>query len=214
MDNLLPHTQTVGDKDCPALAKVLIASIAACNHSPEAQTTLVNEIKFALQRALALPESNQKHSKVQALAGIVSTVIETCPVPGQVQNQIFKGQQSSMNNMVKLLLKRGIVTDLARISHSLDLSSPNLASTINAALRPLETLSRIVNQPQTVTSSKSTKNKSRPELELDNTVIFSPVVSQQNGETAFVLSNLHLSKTNKKKQFICNIACKQLTRIL
>jgi E3 ubiquitin-protein ligase HUWE1 len=61
--------------------------------------------------------------------------------------QVFKGQQNVVNNIVKCLLKRGLVTDLARITHSLDLSSPYMSSTINAALKPLETLSRSVNQP-------------------------------------------------------------------
>lgn len=68
-----------------------------------------------------------------------------------------------MNNMVKILLKKGLVTDLARIPHSLDLASPSMASSINAALKPLETLSRIVNQPQTVTATKTGKNKANVE---------------------------------------------------
>ena len=149
----MPQCQTAGDKDCPALARVLIASLAACNYSPEAQTALVMEMKGALQRALVLPESEEKHARLQSLTGIISTVIEACPVPGQVPSQVFKGQQqNTMNNMVKILLKKGIVMDLARIPHSLDLSSPSMANTINGALKPLETLSRIVNQPQTMTS--------------------------------------------------------------
>lgn len=71
---------------------------------------------------------------------------------------MFKGQQSMMNNMVRVLLKKGLVNDLARIPHCLDLSSPRMANTMNIALKPLETLSRIVNQPVT-TSSKITKQK-------------------------------------------------------
>jgi len=63
-----------------------------------------------------------------------------------------------MNNMVRVLLKKGLVNDLARIPHCLDLSSPRMASTMNVALKPLETLSRIVNQPVTMTS-KITKQK-------------------------------------------------------
>ena len=59
-----------------------------------------------------------------------------------------------MNAMVKILLKKGIVTDLARICHGLDLNSPHLAATINTALKPLETLSRIINQPQTIATSQ------------------------------------------------------------
>ena len=54
-----------------------------------------------------------------------------------------------------MLLKKGLVTDLARIPHSLDLSSPNMPNTVNAALKPLETLSRIVNQPQTFPNPKN-----------------------------------------------------------
>ena len=56
--------------------------------------------------------------------------------------------------MVRTLLKKGLVVDLARIPHSLDLSSPSMASTVNAALKPLETLSRIVNQPQNAANTK------------------------------------------------------------
>jgi E3 ubiquitin-protein ligase HUWE1 len=42
-----------------------------------------------------------------------------------------------------LMVKRGIAQDLARLSHSLDLSSPDLAPTINASLKALEILSKV-----------------------------------------------------------------------
>ncbi|XP_064606987.1 E3 ubiquitin-protein ligase HUWE1-like isoform X3 [Liolophura sinensis] len=157
LDSLLPQCQTSGDRDCPALSRVLIASIASCNHSPEAQTTLVSEVKAALQRALAMPESIEKHSKLQAYFGIITVMIESCPSPGQIPNQVFKGQQSLMNSIVKMLLKRGLVNDLARVPHSLDLSSPYMANTVNAALKPLENLSRIVNQPQNISMKSKAK---------------------------------------------------------
>lgn len=41
--------------------------------------------------------------------------------------------------------------------------SPNMANTVNAALKPLETLSRIVNQPSSLFGSKSASNKSKAE---------------------------------------------------
>lgn len=159
LDNLLSPCQTAGDRDCPALSRVLIASIASCNHCPEAQVQLAAEVKAALQRALNLPESSEKHVRLQALTGIISTMIESCPTPGQVPNQVFKGQQNLMNVMVKILIRRGLVTDLARVPHSLDLSSPYMASTINATLKPLETLSRIVNQPQALSAKSRSKNQ-------------------------------------------------------
>lgn len=68
--------------------------------------------------------------------------------------------------MMKILVKKGLLVDLARIAHSLDLSSPFLASTINAALKPLETLSRSVNSPDkfvTVKKSMAESNSTAPD---------------------------------------------------
>ncbi|EEC02704.1 hypothetical protein IscW_ISCW017074 [Ixodes scapularis] len=145
LDHLLPQCQKAGDKDSPALARVLVAALASANHSPDTQTALVNEVKGALHRALALPEGTEKHARIQALTGLVGTMIESCP-PAQATSS-FRQLHASMNNMVRVLLRRGLVTDLARIPHSLDLSSPHMAATVNSALKPLETLSRIVNLP-------------------------------------------------------------------
>ncbi|CAN8005050.1 unnamed protein product, partial [Ixodes pacificus] len=153
LDHLLPQCQKAGDKDSPALARVLVAALASANHSPDTQTALVNEVKGALHRALALPEGTEKHARIQALTGLVGTMIESCP-PAQATSSfrqlharsVVRGSRS-MNNMVRVLLRRGLVTDLARIPHSLDLSSPHMAATVNSALKPLETLSRIVNLP-------------------------------------------------------------------
>jgi hypothetical protein len=41
--------------------------------------------------------------------------------------------------------------------------SPNMANTVNAALKPLETLSRIVNQPSSLFGSKSASSKNKSE---------------------------------------------------
>ncbi|XP_049513921.1 E3 ubiquitin-protein ligase HUWE1-like [Dermacentor silvarum] len=112
------------------------------NGSPPSSS---NGVKAALQRALALPETAEKHARIQALTGLVGTMIESCP-PAQAASS-FRQLHASMNNMVRVLLRRGLVTDLARIPHNLDLSSPHMAATVNSALKPLETLSRIVNLP-------------------------------------------------------------------
>ena len=129
--------------------------------NPEAQATLVLEVKGALGRALGLQESSDKHSKIQALAGLICTMIESCP---SAQNQssplaLYRQLQYNMTNMVKVMLKKGIITDLARATHNLDLSSPNVAATVNAILKPLETLSRIVNQPTGMSTPRTGKNK-------------------------------------------------------
>ena len=40
--------------------------------------------------------------------------------------------------LVKLFVKKGILFDLAHVTHYLDLSSPAMCTTINSVLRPLE----------------------------------------------------------------------------
>lgn len=151
------------EKDCTQHVKTLIAALASSNHYPDAQTMLVWEMKGALSRALAFPESQLKHTKIQALAGLICTMIESCPT-SQHQNITYKNQPFNMNNIVKMMLKRGLITDLARVPHSLDLSGPNVAVTVNAVLKPLEILSRIVNQPQAVgAGSRTNKPKGSEE---------------------------------------------------
>ena len=38
-----------------------------------------------------LPESQEKHSKIQSLTGIITSVIESCPTSGTQANEVFKG---------------------------------------------------------------------------------------------------------------------------
>ncbi|GBM42389.1 E3 ubiquitin-protein ligase HUWE1 [Araneus ventricosus] len=172
LDNLLHNNQTAGDKETPALARVLIAAIASCNHSVEAQTALVNEVRLALLRALSLPESSEKHARIQALTGLISTMIESCPSTSS-QNQLggcALRSQTPMNNIVRILLRKGIVVDLARIPHYLDLSSPHMAATVNSALKPLETLSRIVNLPSGHVTGKAKGKGSSAAIEIRDVV--------------------------------------------
>ncbi|XP_072752701.1 E3 ubiquitin-protein ligase HUWE1 isoform X5 [Anoplolepis gracilipes] len=166
LDKLLPMSpENSGDRTCSSMARMLIAAIASCNHSPEVQTTLVTEVKAALTRTLALPESSEKHAQLQLLIGLISTMIDSCP-PNMSHTQLRASlrahQYNNVNYIVRIMLRKGIITDLAKIPHSLDLSSPNMAGTINAALKPLETLSRIINQPMPgAVNNKFTKPKNR-----------------------------------------------------
>lgn len=165
LDKLLPMLpENSGDRTCSSMARMLIAAIASCNHSPDVQTTLVTEVKAALTRTLALPESSEKHAQLQLLIGLISTMIDSCPPTShtQLRASLKTHQYNNVNYIVRIMLRKGIITDLAKIPHSLDLSSPNMAGTINAALKPLETLSRIINQPMPgAVNNKFTKPKNR-----------------------------------------------------
>ncbi|KAG8447780.1 hypothetical protein GDO86_015044 [Hymenochirus boettgeri] len=164
LDHLLPHTQNAEDKDTPALARLFLASLAAAGSGTDAQVALVNEVKAALGRALAMAESTDKHARLQAVMCIISTIMESCPSTSSFYSSATtKTQHNGMNNIIRLFLRKGLVSDLARVPHSLDLSSPNMANTVNAALKPLETLSRIVNQPSSLFGSKGNSGKNKSE---------------------------------------------------
>ncbi|XP_069501404.1 E3 ubiquitin-protein ligase HUWE1 isoform X3 [Ambystoma mexicanum] len=170
LDHLLPHTQNAEDKDTPALARLFLASLAAAGSGTDAQVALVNEVKGALGRALAMTESTEKHSRLQAVMCIISTIMESCPSTSSFYSSATaKTQHNGMNNIIRLFLKKGLVNDLARVPHSLDLSSPNMANTVNAALKPLETLSRIVNQPSSLFGNKGASNKNKTEQDVQGT---------------------------------------------
>ncbi|KAK7867832.1 hypothetical protein R5R35_008271 [Gryllus longicercus] len=162
LDKLIPVNENQYDRECQSTARMLISAIASCNHTPEAQTTLVCELKAALLRSLAMPESVEKHTRIANLSAIILHTIENCPpLVNQPQTPSMKLHQYSnnVNNIVKVMLRKGLLTDLARIAHYMDLSSPHVVNSINAVLKPLETLSRIVNQPSTTPPSKAGKAK-------------------------------------------------------
>lgn len=166
LDKLLPINENVSDPECSMMTRMLLASIASCNHSPDAQSTLVRELKEALGRALTMPETAEKHTQIQMLTGLICTMIENCPTsqPQPFRNiRIHGGSNHNpnvANNIVKIMIRKGLLADLAKVPQFLDLSSPNMVITVNAMLKPLETLSRIVNQPSNNgTASKFIKPK-------------------------------------------------------
>lgn len=75
----------------------------------------------------------------------------------------------SVNNMVRFMMRKGIITDLSRIPHSLDLSSPKMAATMNAVLKPLESLSRIMSCPSSVATAAAAKLKAKRNVTLPAT---------------------------------------------
>ncbi|XP_067024084.1 E3 ubiquitin-protein ligase HUWE1-like isoform X5 [Acropora muricata] len=153
-DQLLPSGPPNDNDDTASHARTLLSAIATCHQAPEAQQCLVTEMKASLERALTLTESACKHSRLQSIFTLVQHMIDTGPYSPQPT-------VSQPNSIMKLLLKKGLVNDLARVPHSLDLASPNFVATINCVLKPLEKLSGVVNQPS-AGGPFSAPNKERP----------------------------------------------------
>ncbi|XP_065351363.1 E3 ubiquitin-protein ligase HUWE1 isoform X4 [Cloeon dipterum] len=152
------------DLECHNMVRMLISALASCSFSSEIQTHVVMEVKAALNRALSMPESNSKHTEVQEICNLVSVMIDSCPAPVPPCPFAILGSVDkppcnvTANSIVRIMIKKGILTDLSRIPYSLDLSSPNLQATVNGLIKPLETLTRIViHPPSTVKDGKKSK---------------------------------------------------------
>ena len=138
-DHLLPASCGTSGKVPPIakLSKTFIQCLAVSHPSPETISLLVTEFKHALTRALNLPESNSKHNRVRALTGLLS----------QISDYIMTVRGAlNPSHFARLLIRKGFISDLARAVHNLNLSSSMLPGTVNSILKPLEVLTKIVNQ--------------------------------------------------------------------
>ena len=141
LDHLLPASYTQGNSasQVAKLAKTFLQCLASTNLPTDALTVFVNEFRAAFSRSLALPESQFKHYRVRALAGLLGQIVE--PTTTVSSRSIVNPSQ-----FVRMLIRKGFITDLAKAVYNLDLSSPMLATTVNTLLKPLESLTKIVTQ--------------------------------------------------------------------
>lgn len=72
--------------------------------------------------------------------------------------------------------------------------SPNMANTVNAALKPLETLSRIVNQPSSLFGGKGASSKNKTEHDAVGTVRDSNSNTQDPGNAKIINALIILTR--------------------
>jgi hypothetical protein len=158
-------------RECPATAQSLISSIASSDVL-QAQETVVQEVKLALQRALNEPESNEKHLHIEGLSQLIPAMIDTNGGASNAEsNQLFKttkNQNQVRHNIFYIMLEKGIITDIARAVQYLELGGPNTTATINHLLKPMEMLVRLTNEP--MPSLPSMKYKKMPPGRCSQTV--------------------------------------------
>lgn len=155
LDKMFHISDTNMDRECPAMAQNLISAIASSDVT-QAQDTVVQEVKMALQRALSEPETNDKHLHIEGLATLIPAMIENNSGNGD-SNQFFKNSQQVRHNIFYIMLEKGIITDLSRAVQYLELGGPNTTATINHLLRPLEMLLRLTNESMPSMPSKYKK---------------------------------------------------------
>jgi len=137
------------------LARQLLSVLGSYWHNVDIQNAFITELKSALTRILQYPESKSKHLHLQALFNLITSMIESAaPIS-------FSSQPPLHNTtFLKLLIKRGMISDLARSTHNLDLSSHDLIATVNVMLKPLEKLSNLANC-QNMQNNKQEKDGSK-----------------------------------------------------
>lgn len=160
LDYLLPSTDQNPDRECSSGARMLIAALSAATDSQITQYTVVSEVRAAILRALAWPEIPEKHQQLQLLTALIPTMIENCP-PDNPALMRLHPHQPRRNDIFNIMVRKGLITDLANITQSLDLSSPHTVLTIGTALKSLEQLLRMSNQPITPISLQLNSNKNR-----------------------------------------------------
>jgi hypothetical protein len=141
LDHLLPISYIQGNTatQLAKLAKVFLQTLATTNLPSDALNLFVGEFRTSFFRALSLSECQLKHHRIRALCGLLGQIVE--PQAGTSSRMTLNPSQ-----FVRLLIRKGFITDLAKAVHSFDLSTPLLTATINAILKPLECLTKIVNQ--------------------------------------------------------------------
>lgn len=145
LDNLLPSTEQNPDRECSSGARMLIAALSAAD-SQITQFTVVTEVRAAILRALSWPEIPEKHAQLQLLTALIPTMIENCPPDQNPALMRLQQHQPRRNDIFNIMVRKGLIADLANITQSLDLSSPHTIVTIGTALKSLEQLLRMSNQ--------------------------------------------------------------------
>ena len=155
-DYLIPCSSNPNSRvqNVAKLAKSFVYCIATSNFMPDVITTLVVEFKAAFSRALVLPESQSKHNRLRSLMSLLSLVTD--------YNVLVSRGPVNPGQFARLLIRKGLISDMTRAVHYLDLTSPLLHATMNSILKPLEALTRIVNQVATTSRQRRPPLRTAP----------------------------------------------------
>lgn len=158
LDKLLYTSENGQDKECGTMAQFLISGLAATSDVVSVQYAVVTEVKSALLRAFMIPESMEKHLQIEMIAGLIPVMIDSYVSADNHLMSKSQQFQSARYNIFYIMLRKGLISDLAKAAQYLDLSGPHTVATINYILKPLELLLRMSNEP--LATSMLNKKKS------------------------------------------------------
>ncbi|GAB0086385.1 E3 ubiquitin-protein ligase HUWE1 [Sergentomyia squamirostris] len=151
MDTFIPTSEANRDRECNASARMLISALAAMSNVSKIQGILIDEVRAALVRTWQIDDMTKKCVQIQLLAQLIPVLIESSPPESPVLMTTSGLRQQLMmpqrNSMFHSMVQKNLIEDLARITQQMDFTNPQAVSTLNSALKPLETLLRLNNQP-------------------------------------------------------------------
>ncbi|VDM48537.1 unnamed protein product, partial [Toxocara canis] len=124
--------------------KSLVISLASCNHSPKAQEALVTDLGIALRVALADLDSKIATVKIKALCDMIVLARDVCPAGGH-EARATGSAHSQLNPILRLLVKKRICIELAKVPWHLNLSTKEGVDALNHVLKTLDELTRSIN---------------------------------------------------------------------
>lgn len=134
LDYLLAGDMRISSFMGSRLPKRLLESILTSEYvNSEVQEVFVHEFKQSVIKCLQLPECMMKHNRLRSLCSLLNYFMES-------------RTSKPLHTVTRLLIHKGIISDLAHSSYSLDLDNSSFTTTMNAILRPLDRLIRYVNQ--------------------------------------------------------------------
>ena len=126
--------------------RLLEAIVITENFRAEVHGAFVLEYKRALVRTFQLPECLTKHNRLRSFCSLINYFLES-------------KDNKAIHMVIRQLIHKGVITDLARAPHYLDLDNSSFISTMNGILRPLDRLIKYVNQ---VNEAARHRRKIRP----------------------------------------------------
>ncbi|VDM57399.1 unnamed protein product [Angiostrongylus costaricensis] len=160
------------EKDTLGSLKTLISILAACNHSPKAQESLVSDMKASLisvgnsslsSTAICSKVNGLKFDDFRRvsyfqkgeLCSLLVMMLDSCPSSSTSLSHSHHRHLlgGAPNSITKLFHKKRICNDLVRTITYLQLSQKEAIDTVNTVLKTLETLMRSTNSTGSSTSA-------------------------------------------------------------
>uniref|UniRef100_A0A158P6V3 HECT-type E3 ubiquitin transferase n=1 Tax=Angiostrongylus cantonensis TaxID=6313 RepID=A0A158P6V3_ANGCA len=143
------------EKDTLGSLKTLISILAACNHSPKAQESLVSDMKASLISVGNSSLSSTQFVQVSELCSLLVMMLDSCPSSSTSLSHSHHRHLlgGAPNSITKLFHKKRICNDLVRTITYLQLSQKEAIDTVNTVLKTLETLMRSTNSTNSSTSA-------------------------------------------------------------